>query len=726
MERNEMLKQLDKMKSKLMAAVAMLLISALLMSSTSYAWFVLSTAPEIAKLNTTAGANGALEIALPGTITQENGLKRPDEPKSKVGASSANIMQPVEEANTYWGNMVEITESYGLQNLVLFPSRLNLSSTLVNTVELASPLLVPTYGTDGRISSTASVGSAVYNKAEDQYNTSTDYGVHLLGFFADGESSTEDETIVYSRQDIIDQMAVNIQDAHAGLRNDIVSMVNRHSGDIIQLLVEIKFKSDPSSRMNLFRISSLSSESVTAMGEMIQELGAIADGAMDSLRYAVMAKAAADLTHYPDTDEGKRELGRVYAGLSQMSTDTMTTLAGYYPDILASIQAVTAVKNRISEADRLLREATDKMMAATALFDIACTELGGYTNAGIFTALDIMAADSNHTADMYMWANSVGVGDSSPFAALAKIVGDYNAEISDYVDYQCVMVKSGLVVLDSHYDEDTGATTNYYMTADGGSTTNVDEAITYDQLYAAQLTPMAGTYKIHMYVTGGTAKAYDEEANAGELASIYASVSGLTTEGEFTVSNLVTDLKTAYGYSVDFAVKTSSAGELLLQQEAIDRVTGETAENGTPSTTMGSGSVIRISNTASDIADLNGLLQSIYVVFYDTINGQIYGVATVDTDRMRTETGDVQVAPLVLRYANITDGKLTAGIARDSLLTMSADTTYYITALTYVNGDMVDGSMISATQGASLNGKINLQFANSTALYPMEYSGFAS
>ena len=52
------------LKHKLISATAMLLISAIMMVSSSYAWYVLSTAPEVSNIKTQVGANGALEIAL--------------------------------------------------------------------------------------------------------------------------------------------------------------------------------------------------------------------------------------------------------------------------------------------------------------------------------------------------------------------------------------------------------------------------------------------------------------------------------------------------------------------------------------------------------------------------------------------------------------------------------------------------------------------------------------
>ena len=54
----------SKVLKKLYAAIALLLVATLLMSGTTFAWIVLSTAPEATEITTTVGANGALEIKL--------------------------------------------------------------------------------------------------------------------------------------------------------------------------------------------------------------------------------------------------------------------------------------------------------------------------------------------------------------------------------------------------------------------------------------------------------------------------------------------------------------------------------------------------------------------------------------------------------------------------------------------------------------------------------------
>ena len=117
MSKEKILAMQKQVTGKLMAAISMLLVSAILMCLTSYAWFILSTAPEVSNLKTTAGANGALEIALAGT-TVADGIARPSEPnKMGVGTSGSLINQPISVANTFWGNLVDIGSIYGLEKI---------------------------------------------------------------------------------------------------------------------------------------------------------------------------------------------------------------------------------------------------------------------------------------------------------------------------------------------------------------------------------------------------------------------------------------------------------------------------------------------------------------------------------------------------------------------------------------------------------------------------------
>ena len=122
-------------RKKLIAAVAMLLVATFMVASSSYAWFTLSTAPEITGIQTSVGANGNLEMALyDGTAIT-----------SDVGDS---LLTDIIAKNKTWGNLVDLSSgAYGLDRITLLPARLNVASGNI----AAAPLLTPVYGADGRI-----------------------------------------------------------------------------------------------------------------------------------------------------------------------------------------------------------------------------------------------------------------------------------------------------------------------------------------------------------------------------------------------------------------------------------------------------------------------------------------------------------------------------------------------------------------------------------------------
>ena len=161
-------------KKKLTAAVAMLLVSAIMVVSSTYAWFTLSTAPEVTGITTTVGANGNLEIAL----SPENGDAASI--TSKVGDSIAAGQAP-KSANVSWGNLVDLNDpAYGLGQIKLMPGRLNITDGKLN---VNSPLLTAVYGSDGRVSElAANTLTGIYN-AEDGVFPRNDaaFGVRAVG-----------------------------------------------------------------------------------------------------------------------------------------------------------------------------------------------------------------------------------------------------------------------------------------------------------------------------------------------------------------------------------------------------------------------------------------------------------------------------------------------------------------------------------------------------------------
>lgn len=174
----------SSIRKKMMAATSMLLVSAILMVTTSYAWFTLSTAPEVTGITTSVGANGNLEMAL---LTTES-FANTELITSNTGDSMEAENNTAVGANVTWGNLVDLSDvSYGLNTIKLYPAALNAPvADEVATIGTA-PLSTPTYGSDGRVNKLESnTISAIYNVSDDgsAFTYSSDeqtYGVRAVG-----------------------------------------------------------------------------------------------------------------------------------------------------------------------------------------------------------------------------------------------------------------------------------------------------------------------------------------------------------------------------------------------------------------------------------------------------------------------------------------------------------------------------------------------------------------
>lgn len=164
-------------KKKLMGAICMLLVASIMVVSSTYAWFTLSTAPEITGISTSVGANGNLEMALLNTTS----FAKPDEIKSEVGDSTKTVT----EKNLTWGNLVDLSAGYGLDQIKLMPAALNITKGAAGafTVTTDNLLATPTYGTDGRVADLSGrTYTAKYDGHSWAYSESDfGYGVRAIG-----------------------------------------------------------------------------------------------------------------------------------------------------------------------------------------------------------------------------------------------------------------------------------------------------------------------------------------------------------------------------------------------------------------------------------------------------------------------------------------------------------------------------------------------------------------
>ena len=260
-------------KRKFIATIAMLLVATILLLSTSFAWLVLSTAPEVTGIRTNIGSNGALEIALLNSETYMN-LSKIRNPG--VGES---LQLGVSTANYSWGNIVDLNQGeFGLNNITLLPARLNISASSPNKLKDATSILsVPNYGYDGVVLSvTNDTLTAVYDGEDFNYIVgSPDYGVRAIG--TSSQMSVQSAAMTTAK--------TNIKNYKNGATTEARAAMSANGAGLFTIIINHSAGSD-----------SFSGNDLQAIKKMIEGLQRSSDYIEDAIRQGLIVVAAANIT----------------------------------------------------------------------------------------------------------------------------------------------------------------------------------------------------------------------------------------------------------------------------------------------------------------------------------------------------------------------------------------------------------------------------------------------
>lgn len=342
----ELMSRKSTLKSKLMAAVSMLLVSAIMVSVTTYAWFILSTAPEVRGMSTTVGSNGALEMAL---RTEQDISKI----TSSVGDSSAK--QSVVEANKTWGNLVDLNDaSYGLSSITMYPARLNWATGgTKNTLDSRNKLLsYAQYGTDGRIADLIAADSGT-NTDSGFVSDANSYGVRAIG-------TAKDQ----------DPVAAALQGAQSAYKNNQKfardAVLNALNG-AVQTMGDIAYKHATAKTDEYYTAAQVKDISDALVG-----LETATGYIETALKYAVIANAA----------NGKS--GTVKSIDDVQLSESEATVGTYYKTLTELRTAITTAKGKIpgNPANTEKGYTWDEIKVAyMSLMDITSMTLGEGDNA---------------------------------------------------------------------------------------------------------------------------------------------------------------------------------------------------------------------------------------------------------------------------------------------------------------------------------------------------------
>lgn len=343
----DLMSRKSTLKSKLMAAVSMLLVSAIMVSVTTYAWFILSTAPEVKGMSTTVGSNGALEMALLNNDTGAN----LDLIKSSVGDSSA--VKSVVESNVTWGNLVDLNDaSYGLDGITMYPARLNWAAGSTNTLFSRSKLLAyAQYGTDGRIADLIAADSGTNITGGFAANENS-YGVRAIG------TAKNQDPVAAALQSAKTNFANNVKFA----RDEVLAALNGST----QAIGDIAYKhARPPAAGEYYTV-----EQVNGIRTALAGLTSSTNKMEAALKYALMAKAA----------DGKNGTELKYDDVALSPSDA--TVGEYYTKLTAFRAALDGITVPEAPADTQKGYAWSEIENAyKALLDINTMTLGDGDNA---------------------------------------------------------------------------------------------------------------------------------------------------------------------------------------------------------------------------------------------------------------------------------------------------------------------------------------------------------
>lgn len=628
------------LKRKLSAALAMLMIATILMTTTSYAWFILSTAPEVTGIETQVGANGSLEIALLNTETRGDMSKI----RSGIGDSlAANNLS----ANNAWGNLIDLGfVNYGLNDLVLMPARLNVSAGEEGSYTVDPGLLaVPTYGYDGRIVElTEDTTTAIYQDQQFAFiYGQQDYGVRAIG--TSNSLSVQGSALANAQSNVSAHSNSARSIARASLQDNGVGLF-----DIV-----VKYAMG----------STYDDTDKAVLLNMLEKLGSSLEYIDLSLRQGLVAYAASVIA-----DEGNFTL------VKDQIMDTSVAL----PELINQISAVTTVP---SEYSTWVARLTSMQNSWNNAYN-ACVGL---------------------TGGSYIWDQVKPVLTSIMNVEGTGLVYIDGSDIKQ-LDTTALMGKLGGTIL---------------MTLAPGSGLYADIADFVDN-YTATIEYMGGT-SIEISTTSNVKPAY--------LTTLSGMIGPLEpASGGETVAAM--PLNATYGYALDLAFRCNAAQpDLVLQTAGVQRVYNGGTEEGdvtsTSGSTQGGGSYMEFISSDGSFTPMQQkqLMDAVRVGFLDE-KGEILAIAKPSVTGVGPGTEDGAIrAPLYLYdytfeedeaglYLSMGERNLT-----ENLITpLEQNVAKAVTVVVWLDGDIVDNTMVSATKSASLTGVMNLQFATNAELVP--------
>lgn len=655
-------------RNRLMAAVSMLLVASIMMVSSTYAWFTLSTAPEITGITTNVGANGNLEIAL---LNNASYASTEDDLGivSNIGDSMAAANKPTTEANVTWGNLVDLSDaSYGLANMVLNPAALNITDGVTDgepdTVD-SSILLAPTYGSDGRV---IDVNKATYT------------GMPVGDYFVYDEAHAGVRVIGVSSG--LSQRLSAYRTALGNRIAGITAAINAARQSLMdngQALADIMINyamSGAAARYDDTHVASLRAM-VTSLQTANESAGEAIKAAV--LAYSLSAENTTNLTDQQVLDlVAAIDAVKITATTSFDGIENVEVPAGVTATITTYLANETALATATGELDKLTDNDYTYGEISTAMSPLVNPDhitINGYRLDQAQEIKDNALEIAQNGATITM------LNDSGVYANIATLAGNYTVSgMQVYISYSGINGYVNVTMKTNVTPNNTIGTitvgTAPEATVGGeGTTTILSDTYGYAVDFGFR-TNAAGSNLLLQ--TAALQRVYNQEGYTSEASQTQGGGSYV----EFQSSN----------------PDTFSATEVQALMSAIRVVFLTPTDTGYEVLGLAAPAITR--NVAADT-----------------------GIVTYEGGEKSGENG-WKAGLYLYNYTVGEDGVITLGerMEDESALTaLEQNVAKKVTAVVYIDGDYVDNTMV-ANAATSVTGGLNLQFSSSADLIPMDNS----
>lgn len=646
-------------KKKLMGAICMLLVASIMMVSSTYAWFTLSTAPEITGISTSVGANGNLEMALLNKAT----YAELSQIESTVGSSKDAANMSAKKANVTWGNLVDLSEGYGLDQIKLMPARLSVTGSeagggyTINTT--GAEILVAEYGTDGRVTalSNATVSGILHTKGEEDsaadkesatgFYVNDGKGVRALGT----ASGMSQQQLAYRNA----QGYVATYTAQA--KNFAQQSLVLYGSDLANVALKHVNNTKDEATDNA---AEYTLADVTAVNNMIDMLANAQTALQKALMYSVLGEAASKTGSETAYEAVQNAIAAEGASINSVkAAATGVTLNPAFTTAETTFNTIS-IPDKIDTTGKTTFAWDDISTAVSGLADTSKMNLNGQAIAGNDDLLGNVVNEVLGGKGLTVTAED----GSGVYVTIAKLTGNYSAKISI-------------------------------------------EKVSFGGFTATNVT-----------ATMATNTATTPAELQAELAAIVAMGAPEQAEG---AEKAITD---TYAYAIDMAFRTNAGNnaKLMLQTEAAQRIyDGSDVQD-----TQGGGSNFTFTAPGLTSNAAKSLAENVVVVFASK-EGKILGVAGLNTANWpaATEAGEYKVNLVmksVLWESDDCTLKVTGNATDNTITTLTQNEAMALTAYVYLNGDSVDNGDVAANAAASMIGTLNLQFSTDQKLVPMDYT----